>query len=364
MTEPEVVGTGRSTLEPADPSDLGKHLNQPPLVQRLYNSDHGAPSTALYLGGGCVRSTPPSTAPGTPDRVLAGRHRDGCQAPDTCVGCQPCTRSHCRTCRRNHAHVTCPTCQAMARLNLAVIAELVGHLPDQAVYGRQAYRTHEGIPGGEATVMMVTASSSWPLGWYVPITTELPGDMRPPVDVLTYWEVRWRHQSRHTQRPGPDLDRAVGYLDRELHRLAEDQAFPGLAKDLARVLGQLEAVLHAGDRADVSRVPCLDCGTRLHKSWGSTPTQDHWRCPVCGQVYDQGRYERAKHDQLASRGAERYVPLMDAVAVTGRPEQTLRAWARLGLVDARRTASGRVEVWWPDVRQRHLVTPTRRRRAA
>jgi len=243
----------------------------------------------------------------------------------------------------------------VARLNLALVAELAGHLPLQAVMGRQAWHTHDGLLGGDATVMLTPASTSWPEGDTRPVTTDQPNDVRPPLDVLSHWSNRW------SPRPVTTVDAACDYLGSQLHLIAADPAlFPPMAYDLARILHTLENVLHAGDRPEVSRVPCWDCGTRLHRVWSDDPDHDHWRCPVCGQTFDHLRYTACRHYQLASRGADRFVLLADAVAVTGRPETTVRAWVASGQITSRRV-TGHIEVWWPDVRDLARTTPTRRR---
>jgi hypothetical protein len=333
--------------------------------------NHSEPPT---VQGGVVPVPPPykgGTGPRTPAgncirgpagaRTIPDRHAPGCELGD-CPGCQPCPHSHCTLCHRAHADVTCPSCQALARLNLAMIGELASHLPAHAVLGRQAFHTHEDIPGGDATVMMTPASPSWAIGSAVLVTTELPNDVRPPLDVLTYWTRRWETwTSAVPSSKPPTLNRAGLYLARNLHLMAATRLFVGLAHDLSTMTRELENVLHAGDRPDVSRVPCWDCGSRLQKVWADQLQHDHWRCPTCGELYDQGRYQRAQHDQLASRGADRFVPLMDAVAVTGRPEQTIRSWVSSGLVETRRLPAGGREVWWPDVRDRHRITPLRAR---
>jgi hypothetical protein len=252
----------------------------------------------------------------------------------------------------------------MARLNLALVGELVSHLPDQAILARATYRAHDDLLGGDATVMLTPASTSWPADHTRPVAVELPTDVRPPLDVLTVWVNRWKARTSHSYRPNPPgLAWAVEHLASQLHLIGQTDLFAPMARDLSSVVHQLENVLHAGERPDVSSVPCWDCGSQLHKIWTDQPAHDHWRCPACGQLYDQGRYERAQHDQLASRGADRYVPLTDAASATGRSEQTIRNWRALGLIESRRSpSSGRVEVWWPDVRQRHLTVATRARK--
>lgn len=248
----------------------------------------------------------------------------------------------------------------MARLNLALLSELHGHLPAQAVRGRQAWHTHDGLLGGDATVMLSPASTSWPAGDTRTVQAE-PGDVRPPHDVLASWVNRWHVRIDSRPLPTHDFDWCVDHLDSQLHLIAASPMFAPLARDLARILYSLETVLHAGDRPDVSRVPCWDCGARLHLIWADSADHDYWRCPVCGQVFDHVRYLACRHYQLASAGADRFVTVADAVAVIERPEATVRAWARDGLVGSRRTVAGHVEVWWPDVRERDMSTPTRRR---
>jgi len=209
--------------------------------------------------------------------------------------------------------------------------------------------------------MLTPAAPSRPAGDTRPVYAE-PGDPRPPLDVLTYWANLWAETNGPRTPYPPTMARLQDHLDHQLHHIAATPHFPPMARDLSRLRASLENVLHAGDRPELSRVPCLVCGARLVKVWGAEEKQDHWRCPSCRELYDQGRYERAKHDQLASRGAERFVPVSDAIAVTGRPEQTVRAWMRQGMVAVRRDQAGRLQVWWPHIREKHRSTPTRRRK--
>jgi ribosomal protein L37AE/L43A len=139
-------------------------------------------------------------------------------------------------------------------------------------------------------------------------------------------------------------------------------SFVPLARTLTATVRQLEDVLMDGVRPERSRVPCLECGTRLMKVWTDKAADDHWTCPRCGESYDHGRYERAKHDQLSSTGAERYVYLTDAASALGRHVETVRSWVRKGLVHRTRDTAGRTVIWWPDVREQHLVAMTRAKR--
>lgn len=291
-------------------------------------------------------------------RVLPGRHLDGCPEPDTCPGCLPCPDHHCLTCRRNHADVTCPVCLATTRDDLREVETLTSHLHDEAVHGRRSLSSQ--IPGGDALVLL------GPGNYYadhLAHSEERPSDPRPPYVVVQHWAAWWADESG-SRYPYPDaLADLTDYLDGQLHQIAGDPVFTHLARDLSRLRRRIEDVLYDGERPEVSRVPCLACGTRLHKVWETKVEDDHWRCPRCGETYNQGRFERAKHDHLASRGAERYVPIPMAIAAIGRPEQTVRAWIRRGLVDTRRDeATGRLFAWWPDVRAAHLAARTSTRR--
>lgn len=315
------------------------------------------------------RTTEPSDAPrcvrGNVGRVLADRHGESCPGAG-CTGCEPCPSAHCQACRREHVGQdggTCPACVGMVRDNLADLERLMTLLPVQAVTGRQAYHHHDGVPGGDAVVMLVPATPRWHGGWLGSMHPEHPGDPRPPLDALARWVRLWLDLTgAHVERAPLDVGEAVAFLDAGLNGFARHPRFADMARDVARVLHAVENVVHAGNRPEVSRVPCWDCGTRLHRVWADTEPEDHWKCPSCGEVYDHGRYERAKRDHLHSRDADRFVALRDAVAVTGRPESTVRAWMADGYVEARRGPTGRLEVWWPDVRDRHAVVPQRKPR--
>jgi len=254
----------------------------------------------------------------------------------------------------------------MARSNLDALRQLTAHLPEEAHGGQHAYKIHEGIPGGDALVLLTPAAAQrGRVGRTARPEPELPNDPTPVLDVLVFWEEQWRDETDQPTALRPTLDRVADYLDRQLHQIAGTRLFPHLAGDLARAVHQVENVLHDGIRPDTSRVPCWDCGARLVKVYSDQARHDHWTCPRCHEVYDQGRYERAKYDHLASQGAARYVAVSDAIAATGRPEQTVRGWVRTGAVDSQRDpVSGRLTVWWPDVRAQHLAAGNRKRAAS
>jgi len=303
--------------------------------------------------------------------VLANRHTDECADPMLCPGCQPCPEPHCDTCERTHAEGTCAMCVGVVRSNLRQVARLMGRLSAEARWGALAFKVGARVPGGDALVMASPGADIE--GMHRQLARrlandldvshtydELRGDVQPPGARLLTWEAQWRKTlGQPTHRPGSPA-MARWWLDDRLQAMARHHTFPTFAKAVARLVRQMEDVLHEGERDQVSRVPCLDCGARLVKAYGNTVAEDHHVCPRCGQRYDAGRYQRAKHQHLASKGAERFVAIADAVAAIERPEQTVRAWIRRGLVDtARDPDTKRLLVWWPHVREQHLTAQQR-----
>lgn len=304
-------------------------------------------------------------------QVLRDRHSDTCTDP-WCVGCLLCPEPHCQVCGKYHAAHTCALCVGMVRANLRELGRLAGNLAGEAQAGRKAHHVGTGIPGGDALVLAAPAAD--PRGYQAQLAyrlahgldvshtlAEVYGDPRPPLAVLLGWEGTWRRELG--QRPlGGALAYVLSWLDDRLQELARSSSFPRFTRDVGKAVRQMEDVLHDGVRPDRSRVPCLACGARLVKVYGDSEAKDHHRCPRCGEHYDAGRYQRAKHDHLASQGAARYVSVADAVGAVGRPEQTVRAWMRKGLVaHLRDPKTGRVVVWWPDVREQHLQAAERKR---
>lgn len=310
--------------------------------------------------------------PGDGGRVLRNRHLEDCVS-DTCTGCHPCPEAHCAVCHREHATGACTGCLAVARRNLATIVALWPRLEAEARLGRQATHVGAGIPGGDALVLAAPGATlggahgqlahRLATGLDVSHTNdELRTDPRPALAVLLKWESVWRARHGHLTDLPPTLDRVASYLGEHLHEVARDgSAALASFHDLAATARALEDVLSEGERPEVTRVPCWECGARLVKVYADQVSADHYRCPRCGEVYDRGRYDRAKHDHLASQGAERYVTVADAQAATGRPEKTIRTWAQRQLIATDRDPStNRLLVWWPHVRAQHMAAGERK----
>jgi hypothetical protein len=298
-------------------------------------------------------------------RAIRGRHEEGCGGQD-CPGCLPCPEDHCQHCKRSHAEVTCAACVHMARTNLASLALLSTHLPEESTEGSRSVGSRD-FPGGDALVLLGPSAARADLDAVYAYryqaglsidhrSDEYPTDLRPVAGVLARWEAAWREELNQPTGLTSTLSRSVDYLMAHLHQAAGRPTFTLFITDIAENLRRLEDVLYDGERPERTRVPCWECGVRLVHIYGSTEDDDHWVCPACGERYDRGRYDRAKHDHLASVGAERYVSVTDAAAAVGRPVQTVRTWIRRGLVSTQRNpVSGRTQAWWPHIRLLHLA---------
>jgi len=182
---------------------------------------------------------------------------------------------------------------------------------------------------------------------------DLPGDPVPPLLVLATWEDDWRQTFGHGAAPHlASVETAAAYLDRTLAHAAQwHDAWDEFHGDLRATVARLENVLQEGEREERSRVPCTKCGTRLVRRYEAKVADDHWECPKCGKVYNKVAYHNAHRHHLASGYADRWVPLVDAIDATGRSSATVRSWVQREDVQSRRDpTTGRVYVWWPDVR--------------
>lgn len=275
-----------------------------------------------------------------------------------------CTARHCVVCRREHttdAHPqTCPACVGVVRKRLQRIADLhhYGRLRTEAWS-----HPDDPIPGGTAMVLLGPVSPG-DFADYGEVDDNRYGGV-PPLLTLATWEDDWRRWSGQPAGPLATIANAVDYLDANLTRMAQqvtpkvdadgDEEWPPdfteFARDVTAALARLEDVLAEGERAQESKTPCLDCGARLVKRYGTRAADDRWVCPRCRRRYDDDEFVRAQAQQLASSGADRFVRLTDAISASPRPEHTLRTWLRRGLVSAYCDLSTRhVWVWWPDVR--------------
>lgn len=214
-----------------------------------------------------------------------------------------------------------------------------------------------------------------------------------PLRTLLWWADAWR------TRYGYPLEGRTPTLRSEAHFLRgmldaawdSDAEWSRFATDVNQVRRRLEDLVHAGQRAERSRVLCPHCekhpqlvrvyALRKHElpekdedvRWWQL--LDHFKCPnsECRHRFDDSEFRRVYTQQLRSEGAERFVPAMDALATLrdqGRPERTIRKWLGPNQEDPEDVVHGycdvrtrRVFLWWPDLWRRHLVTAVRRRAA-
>jgi hypothetical protein len=129
----------------------------------------------------------------------------------------------------------------------------------------------------------------------------------------------------HDMPEQASLGWCIGYLDRQLHRIANDdeEDFPLLARELRKCRQHLEAVLHNDQRPDRG-APCPECtsedsgvGPRLRREYAhwcddedcqrlhfDDEDADHWVCPRNrAHVWTHEAYTRYVEDRRRSKSA-------------------------------------------------------------
>lgn len=247
------------------------------------------------------------------------------------------------------------------------------------------------MPGGKAMVLLAHHASleAWESmqettertgTHYTSAEDEDPEDHWDAMQLLLFWSESTRREFGEEYGQRPTLVSEASYLRWRLEHLWQTEAgWDDLARDIRKARARLEDIVHAGSRAERSRVVCdCDDAPRLIRVWADAADEDGWKCPACKRRFTAEDHKRMFARQLRSEGAEKYVPLPDAVAVLrdeGRPERTVRKWTAgedhreddpigdLGFgyceVKTRRTFT-----WWPRLWHRHLTTKTRKRDAA
>jgi hypothetical protein len=178
------------------------------------------------------------------------------------------------------------------------------------------------------------------------------GELHPEA-VLGTWESVYRAELEHDEPADLfKLAETVRYLDEHLTAMGAWPwvPFEDFARDLRRCRTHLEAVLHDGEQVDRTRVPCLDCGAMLLVKYAHRAADDHHACPKCRRIYAPGDFSIAKAGHLASEPADRFVPISDAAQAVERSQFTIRTWIKREVVRSSRSGTGRLLVWWPDVR--------------
>jgi hypothetical protein len=110
-------------------------------------------------------------------------------------------------------------------------------------------------------------------------------------------------------------------------------AWDDFARDINRARVRLEDILTDGRRMEPTRVRCdnavCERQPNLIRIVGVGGREDTWKCAGCGKRYDEDAFKRAYTRMLRDEGAEKFVPVGDAVSTLvsqGRGERTVRRW--------------------------------------
>lgn len=182
-----------------------------------------------------------------------------------------------------------------------------------------------------------------------------------PINVLGFWTRVIREERDQPTSLQPTVAREADYLRKNLDWMIRIDEFGDpewfevteLERDLTTLRRRMEDVLFMGKRADLVRARCMYCdkAPRLARRYNDQAAADRWVCPACDHAYDQDAVHRARHHQLASEGAEKFVGLHDARDVAGVDRRTWWSWQeRLKMRTACEIKTRKVIVWWPDVR--------------
>lgn len=265
-------------------------------------------------------------------RATRGRHVNECGSA-SCAGCFPCPERHCQVCGIEHTTLegrgsdqTCAGCIADVRSNLASIETMSGKLIDEAI--------HHGIDSEAANLAGPSIDTpegieAWGYRRMSMLMGRIPGieqDDRHPLWVLGSWETLARE---HLDQAADEsrritLDTAKGYLERQLHTLAQDEQFPfdDLAKDVDRCRAHVEDVLRDGEQIEKG-APCMKCKRPLTKTTDVGVVT--YECERCHDRLSENQYKlavRSAHIKNADR-----LNVDDLAERVEVPASTLRRWA-------------------------------------
>lgn len=229
-------------------------------------------------------------------------HRHDCEDVD-CRGCVTCPGRHC-TAKRNccwhidDAENTCGRCIAGVRRELRWIGDLAALMLTQAIAdGLESEAASLAGPSVDAEAWSwrkIAAKQG--VAWHVSLIEE--DDEHHPARVAGTWARMVSEDYGHDMPSNAPLAWCVAYLDRNLHRIAQDDAqdFDLMRDELKKCRQHLEAVLHNGTMRDRG-APCPTCreaGTvvrleRHYAHWCESDAcermhfaddgSDVWRCP-------------------------------------------------------------------------------------
>lgn len=270
--------------------------------------------------------------------VYFGRqeHRHDCADPD-CRGCVPCADQHCSAAKNCAWHIgegelTCGRCIGSVRRDLRWIGDLASLMMTAALGGGVNSEAanlagpapHPGTAASRRVHLRKRLAQLGPFAAAAGIDETgfcvMPDeDPHHPYAVTTRWEAMIREDYGQQEAGVTSTAVAVAYLDRNLHRIANDetQDFALLGRELRKCRQHLEAVLQNDDRPERG-VPCPDCtneqtgvGPRLVRKYPhwcddegcqrlhyDDAAEDVWQCP---RVKEHQWTHKAYTDRLAER---------------------------------------------------------------
>ena len=257
-------------------------------------------------------------------RLIRGRHGDTCPMADwhpplvwDCAGCQPCTRTHCGTCHREHVdELTCPGCIREVRDALRRIWTLVGLPLIDELLAR----------GAASEAAHLLAATANPRQWaqrhrdgYRNHPDDLIGDNHP-VWVLGKWDLAVTDLLDHVRTTTVTVTTAVDYLGRNLTDLAQHPDFPfaKFAAEIRACCAHLEDVLRAGEQIEHA-APCVKCRRPLVK------VERGYRCTRCRDDLSENQYQLAVREAHIAHSDRLNVD--DLAIRLGIPASTIRSWA-------------------------------------
>ena len=157
-------------------------------------------------------------------------------------------------------------------------------------------------------------------------------DWGPALQTLLFWSEALRNGRGEDYGRRPTVASEANYLRYQLDAMWRDEPhWDDFAADIRQARTRLENVLHAGRRAERTRVTCdrCDADEQLVKVYGRDEAGDRWKCTMCKAWFDAQGFAAAHAKQLRSEGAQRFIPLADAIGTLkaqGRSERTIRKW--------------------------------------
>lgn len=270
-------------------------------------------------------------------RLLRTHDLDTCPG-EGCRGCALCPERHCQVCHRAHVTVdtrgtdqTCGECIAEARQALADIGTYAARMLGEAI-----------LRGINSHAAMLAGPSADPESWGYRRMSAMAGridaawlddchDEQHPAWVVGTWEILARDHLNQPRHYDPTLTEARGYLDRQLHHLAHDDAFDFAAmhRDLDNCARHLETTLKDGDQIEKG-APCMTCHRQVDRV-----TDDNGRisytCTRCRTEVSEAGYllaVKAEYLEQADR-----LTTEDMATRTGVAASTIRRWANLRRID-------------------------------